>query len=256
MSSTALQKILRASASAKTALLTPGAEVAATTRDAPAKSPGANSLGSHSALLKRTQSAICGRICGAMTRTRALDKSSPSILPSATAPPPTTTTSLPSCFTNMGKRVLVSGLNGVRNAARWQIAFDGGGCVTRQDGADFVVRTAGEELAKILSVVAANIERAEQALDGVRHFRSGAAIANRPRDGSKLAEATADTKVVGVDHLAIDLDLLPFDPDVRDPVLAAAIGAAGDVEFELLLKRRQTIFQLFGEPAREALGFS
>ena len=50
------------------------------------------------------------------------------------------------------------------------------------------------------------------------------------------------------------LDLFAFDADVGDPMLAAAVGAAGYVELELLVESRQALFQLFDKPAREALG--
>jgi hypothetical protein len=44
-----------------------------------------------------------------------------------------------------------------------------------------------------------------------------------------LAHRSAEAEVVGVGELAFVLDLLAFDADVGDPVLAAAVGAAGDV---------------------------
>ncbi len=54
-----------------------------------------------------------------------------------------------------------------------------------------------------------------------------------------LADRSAEAEVVGVGQLALVLDLLAFDADVGDPVLAAAVGAAGDVEPELLIELRQ-----------------
>jgi hypothetical protein len=71
-----------------------------------------------------------------------------------------------------------------------------------------------------------------------------------------LADRSAEAEVVGVGELALVLDLLAFDADVGDPVLAAAIGAAGDVQLELLVELRQALFELVDEPAREALGLS
>ena len=46
-----------------------------------------------------------------------------------------------------------------------------------------------------------------------------------------------------------------FEADVGDPVLAAAIGAAGDVDAELLLEAGDAVVELVGEPAGEAFGF-
>ena len=37
-------------------------------------------------------------------------------------------------------------------------------------------------------------------------------------------------------------------------MLAAAVGAAGNVQFELLIELRQPLFHLFHQPARKTLG--
>ena len=70
-----------------------------------------------------------------------------------------------------------------------------------------------------------------------------------------MADAAADAEIVGVDHFAVGFDFLAFDADVGDPVLAAGIGATGDVEAEVFLIVGETIFELLGEPAGERLGF-
>jgi hypothetical protein len=70
-----------------------------------------------------------------------------------------------------------------------------------------------------------------------------------------LADTAAYAEIVGVDHFAIGFDFLAFDADISDPVLAAGIGAAGDVEAKLILIVGETIFELLGEPAGEGLGF-
>ena len=69
-----------------------------------------------------------------------------------------------------------------------------------------------------------------------------------------LADRSAEAEVVGVGQLAFVLDLLAFDADVGDPVLAAAVGAAGDVEPELLIELRNALFEFVDEPAGEAFG--
>ena len=71
-----------------------------------------------------------------------------------------------------------------------------------------------------------------------------------------LADGSAKTEVVGVGELAFVLDFFAFDADVGDPVLAAAVGAAGYVELELLVEAGEAVFELVDEPAREALGLS
>ena len=69
-----------------------------------------------------------------------------------------------------------------------------------------------------------------------------------------LADGAADAEVEGVDHLAVLLDLLAFEADVGDPVLAAGVGAAGDVEADLLVEAGETLFELGDEPLVEGLG--
>ena len=61
-------------------------------------------------------------------------------------------------------------------------------------------------------------------------MRGEAAIADGTSDGGVCADGAAETEVVGVGELAVVLDLLAFDADVGDPVLAATVGAPGDVE--------------------------
>ena len=88
----------------------------------------------------------------------------------------------------------------------------------------------------------------------LREPRGGAAIANGARDGSELADASADAEVIGVDHFAVLLDLFAFEADVGDPVLSAAIGAAGDVHAKLLIEPRDAFVEFIHEPAGKALG--
>ena len=51
----------------------------------------------------------------------------------------------------------------------------------------------------------------------------------------------------------VNFDLLALDADVGDPVLAATVGASGDVKFQMLIETGQAFFQFFDQPAREAL---
>ena len=69
-----------------------------------------------------------------------------------------------------------------------------------------------------------------------------------------LAYGSAQAEVVRVGQLAFVLDLLAFHADVGDPVLAAAIRAAGHIQPELLIELRQPLFQFVHQPARKALG--
>src|SRR5262249_42126229 len=98
-------------------------------------------------------------------------------------------------------------------------------------------------------------ELIHQALDGIGNVGGGATIANRSRDRGKFANASADAEVIGVDHLAVLLDFLAFEADVGDPVLAAAIGAASDVDAKLLLEAGNAVVEFVCEPTRETLRF-
>src|SRR6266478_7971229 len=114
---------------------------------------------------------------------------------------------------------------------------------------------AREKAAKIFVGLALLAEFAQQPFDGVRHFGRRAAKPDGPRNRRELADAAPNAEVIRVDHPAIDLQLLAFDADVRNPVLAAAIRASGDVQLEVLLETRQALIELFRKPAREALRF-
>src|SRR5882757_9328673 len=113
-----------------------------------------------------------------------------------------------------------------------------------------------EKATQIFAGRALLVEFAQQSLDGVRHIRRCATVSNRSRNGCELTNASANAKVVGIDHPPILLDLLAFNADVRDPVLPAAIRAPGDVQLELLLKAGQALVQFFCEPTRKALRLS
>src|SRR5579863_1301381 len=69
-----------------------------------------------------------------------------------------------------------------------------------------------------------------------------------------LADRSAEAEVVRVGQFAFVLDLLALDADVGNPVLPAAVGAAGYVQAQLLVELGKALFHLFDEPAREAFG--
>src|SRR5271169_4959148 len=105
--------------------------------------------------------------------------------------------------------------------------------------AEFVVGVAAERGAEVLFGLTVGEIFAQQAFDGFGDQRRGAARADGARYGGVLADGSAEAEVVGVNELAFVLDLLAFNADVGDPVLAAAVGAAGYVELELLVKAGQ-----------------
>src|SRR5260221_3766964 len=99
------------------------------------------------------------------------------------------------------------------------------------------------------------VEMRQEALDGVGDFGGGAAVTDGTGYGGELADAATYAEIVGIDHFAFVLDFFSFDADVGDPVLAAGVGAAGDVELDVFLISGETLFELLGEPAGVGLGF-
>jgi hypothetical protein len=146
-------------------------------------------------------------------------------------------------------------LHRVRDLRFGEVADSDEGRAARQDGAENIVGVAGEEMLKRFTMAAIGLKCVKKARDGIGNFIGAAPEANGTRDGSDVANTAANAEIVGVDQFAIDLDFLALDADVGDPVLAATIGAAGDVQFELMLEIGIAIFESFGEPASEALGF-
>ena len=86
--------------------------------------------------------------------------------------------------------------------------------------------------------------------------RRRATITDRAGNPSVPAHGPAEAEIVGVGQLAIVLDLLAFNADVGDPMLAAAIGATGNVQAQLLIELRQALFEFVDEPASKSLGLS
>src|SRR5215471_17761282 len=97
---------------------------------------------------------------------------------------------------------------------------------------------------------------AQETLDGIGHIIGGTTIADRPREARMLAHRAAQAEVIGVLGPAVSLDLLAFQADIGDAMLAATVGTAGYIELQLLIKFRQALFKFLDQPARERLGFS
>ena len=113
----------------------------------------------------------------------------------------------------------------------------------------------GEEMLERVLGRVQGVKSAEEAGDGVGNFFGAATIADGTGNGSKLANGSANAEIIGVDELAIHFDFLAFDADVGDPVLAATVGAAGDVELDVVAEVGETVVEFRGEPAGEGLGF-
>ena len=142
------------------------------------------------------------------------------------------------------------------HATRRQIAGHWLNHFSSQKCAQVGVRVACEKLPQVLATGTVNRISAQQALNRIRDFGGEAAIANWPGNRLMQPNRSAEAEVVSVLHAVADFQFLAFDPDVGNPVLAAAVGASGDVQLEVLLEARQPVFQFFDQPAGKTLGFS
>src|ERR1700733_5780845 len=102
-----------------------------------------------------------------------------------------------------------------------------------------------KKLPQVLATETVNRISAKQALNRVRHFAGEAAIAHRACNRLMQPNRTTKTEVVRILHAVADLQLFAFDSNVGDPVLSATVGAAGDVQFQVLLEAGKTIFEFF-----------
>src|SRR5262245_59064447 len=102
---------------------------------------------------------------------------------------------------------------------------------------------ARKKLAQIFTGVARLKVIAQETLDRVRHIVRRAAIADRPREACMFADSAAQAEVVSVLGAALGFDLFAFQADIGNPVLAATVGAASDVELQLLVKLGQPLFE-------------
>jgi len=146
-------------------------------------------------------------------------------------------------------------LHGMGDSGDSEIALGDVCGATGQDRAKSFDGMAREESLERLAALALGMEEIEEASDGVGDFVGGAPIADGTGDGGDLADTASHTEIVGIDHFAVGFDFFAFDADVGDPVLAAGVGAAGDVETEFVLIVWKTFFELLGEPASVGLGF-
>src|SRR5947207_10550257 len=140
-----------------------------------------------------------------------------------------------------------------RPARRW-IAHHRLALFAGQESAQLSFRVAREELPQVLFRRALDQVLAQEPFYGLRRFLRRAAKANRTRECRVLANAAAYAEIVGIYHLAVDLYLLAFHADVRQPVLPATVRASGHIEAQLLVELRYTLLQLFHQPAGERFG--
>src|ERR1700691_5093187 len=111
----------------------------------------------------------------------------------------------------------------VRNWAGGDVALDCCQHLTGKMCAELVVGVTVEPGAQIFVRHTVGQILAQQPFNGFGDKRRGASIAHSARDGSVLSDRSAEAKVVSVGKFALVLDLLAFDANVGNPVLAAAV---------------------------------
>ena len=137
----------------------------------------------------------------------------------------------------------------------WGVALDGFDDGSGQLGAQGLVIGTIEVVTEVFTFGADGQVAGEEALDGVGNLGGSDAVAERTCGACIFADGAAYAKEEGIDQLAVLLDLFALETDVGNPVLAARVGAACDVEADLLVKAGEAVFELIDEPFVEALGF-
>ena len=116
-------------------------------------------------------------------------------------------------------------------------------------------RMARKKLPQVFRTMSFVKIAAQQALNGVWHFTSRTTITHGTAKAGVLTHCAAKAEVISVLNAAVNFELLAFQPDIRNAMLATTVRAAGNVQFQLLIKLRNAFFQLFNQPAREGFGF-
>src|SRR5919109_1084178 len=121
--------------------------------------------------------------------------------------------------------------------------------------AQFFIAVPGKKLPQIFAGQSLLEISLQEPFNRIWNFAGPAAVTDWASNGLMQADCAAHAEIVGILQPAIDFDLLAFNPNVCNPVLPAAIGAAGYVQLQVLLKSRKSFFELFYKPASKTLGF-
>src|SRR5205809_1351083 len=141
------------------------------------------------------------------------------------------------------------------HTSRRSIPGDGGQKSASQALAQSLVAVAGEEFPQILSGQSLLKIALQKTLNRVRNFTRQTPVADWTSNRLMQTDCTADAEVVGILEPSSDFNFLAFNPNICDPVLPAAVRAAGDVKLEVLLESGQAFFKLFHQPASKTLRF-
>src|ERR1700680_121794 len=215
--------------------------VATMVKNAPSKSSAEKARNSSSSFPARAHSRTVGLASRATTRIRAPVSSRPPIFGSPTFPAPTTKHCLPSNFKNIGNKLVTETSSRLHQPASriGQIAGDRRHDFSRQKLAQLRVAVPNKEPAQVFARFALCQVLSQQALERIRNFRRGAAISDWPRRGLMETERSTHAEVVGVHHAVLNFDFFTLNPDVSDPMLAATVGASGNVQLQMLIETGQ-----------------
>src|SRR5579864_814713 len=96
---------------------------------------------------------------------------------------------------------------------------------------------------------------AQQTLNGIWHFAGRAPVTHGTAKPCMLADGAPKAEVISILNAAVNFELLAFQSDIGNAMLAATVGAARYVEFQLLIKLRNALLQLLNQPAGKSFGF-
>src|SRR5229473_4245371 len=232
--------------------------VATTARILPSRSPVEKARSSSSIFPALAHSRTWPLAAIATTCMRAPVSMSPPILGSPTLPAPTTRHCFPASFINIGNKLVTVSSRRLRYRSsrtyRRQIAGYRFHRLASQKLPQLRVRVPGKELTQVLARLAHGEILLKQSLDRIRNLRRRAAISHGPRGRLMQTERSTDAEVIGIDDTAVDFHLLAINANIGNPVLSATVRASGNVQLQVLIEARQTLFQFFHQPAGEALG--
>src|SRR5208337_214328 len=231
--------------------------VATTARNLPSRSPAEKARSSSLIFPASAHWRTVSLASIATTRMLAPVSMRPPILGSPTFPAPTTRHRFPASFMNIGKRlVTVSSGRFPSNSSgthRRHIAGDRVHWFAGQKLPQLRVRVPGKELTQVLACFTHAEILPKQSFNRIRNLRRRAAISDGPRGRRMQTECSAKAEVIGIDETSLDFHFLAINANVGNPVLSATVRASRNVQLQVLIETRQTLFQFFYQPAGKAL---
>src|SRR5258708_4743034 len=223
--------------------------VATTARNLPSRSPVEKARSSSSIFPASAHSRTWSLAEIATTWMRAPVSMSPAILGSPTLPAPTTRHCFPASFINIGNKLVTVSSRCLRYSSsrtyRRQIPRYRFHRFASQKFPQLRVRMPRKELTQVLVGLTHGEILPEQSFDRIRNLSRRAAISHGPRRRLMQTESSAKAEVIGIDDASVDFHLLAINSNVGNPVLSATVRASSNVQLQVLIETRQTLFQFF-----------